>query len=164
MKTVSYIFVHIAEWPVTHNDVTKLLCLLHYSLRMLNCFAFATLAYLYVCYAVLFRFSIGTLSSLVFFTFFWQEDEFNIYMIYVECYFLVTLPWPILELKGSVRDVQKGHPAFVSQVDLIPLNRWEFKVLGTMGLNRLPSCTRFLWHTALLTISHFLSEILENLC
>ena len=29
---------------------------------------------------------------------------------------------PILEFKGSVKYVQKEHPTFVTQVDLIPLN------------------------------------------
>ena len=28
----------------------------------------------------------------------------------------------ILEFKGSVRYVQKWHPTFITQVDLIPLN------------------------------------------
>ena len=31
-----------------------------------------------------------------------------------------ALSWPILELKRSVREVKKGHPVFVTQVDLIP--------------------------------------------
>ena len=31
------------------------------------------------------------------------------------------------------------------------LNRWEFKVLEKMGLNRLPSCTLFLWYATLFT-------------
>ena len=95
-----------------------MLATLQYTYANLFCFCYPSLP---ICLLhLLSRFSIGTLSSLAFFTFFWQEDKFNIYMIYVECYFLIALPWPILEFKGSVRDVQKGHPTFVSQVDLIP--------------------------------------------
>ena len=48
---------------------------------------------------------------------------------------------PILEFKGSVRYIQKGHPTLVTQVDLILQNWWEFKVLVTVGLNRLFICT-----------------------
>ena len=34
---------------------------------------------------------------------------------------------PILEFKGSIRYVQKGHPGKVTQGDIIIQNWWEFK-------------------------------------
>ena len=38
-------------------------------------------------------------------------------------------PGPILEFKGSVWYVQKGHPNMATQADMILQNWWEFKVL-----------------------------------
>ena len=68
-----------------------------------------------------------------------------------------------LKFKGYIRHVQKGHPTLVTQVDLILQNWWEFKVLMTIHLSKLSSCTHLLWYMALFTLSHFLPKILENL-
>ena len=47
---------------------------------------------------------------------------------------------------------QKGHPTLVTQIDLI-LQHWcELKVLVTIGLNSLSSCTLFYSYIALFTV------------
>ena len=55
---------------------------------------------------------------------------------------------PISEFKGSVRHVHKGHPTLVTQIDLILQNWWEFKVLMTITVNKLSSCSHLLRYTA----------------
>ena len=50
----------------------------------------------------------------------------------------------------NARHVQKGHPTLVTQVDLIQPSLYH-------------RCIHLLWDTAIFTISHFLSEILEDL-
>ena len=41
--------------------------------------------------------------------------------------FTITWPVPILEVKGSLQNIQKGHPNMVIQADIILQNWWEFK-------------------------------------
>ena len=65
--------------------------------------------------------------------------------------------------KGSIQLVKKGHPSLATQVDLILQNWWEFKVLVTIGLNRLSSFHRPLWYTNLFTVSYSLLDILSIL-
>ena len=48
----------------------------------------------------------------------------------------------------SKRHVQKWQPTLVTQVDPILQNLREFKVLVTIGLNCLSSCTPLSWYTA----------------
>ena len=64
----------------------------------------------------------------------------------------------ILEYKGSVRHVQKGHFTLVTQVNVFLPDWQKFKALVTISLNRFSSCTHTpLWYIAVLTISHFLT-------
>ena len=65
--------------------------------------------------------------------------------------------------KGSIQLVKKGHPSLATQVDLIFQNWWEFKVLATIGLNRLSCFHRTLWYTNLFTVSYSLLDILSIL-
>ena len=65
--------------------------------------------------------------------------------------------------KGSIQLVKKGHPSLATQVDLIFQNWWEFKVLATIGLNRLSCFHRPLWYTNLFTVSYSLLDILSIL-
>ena len=68
---------------------------------------------------------------------------------------------PILEFKGSVQHIQKGHPTLVTQVDLILHNRWKLRALVTIGLNSLSSLHTLLRYFVLFKVSYFLSEIFK---
>ena len=75
VKIKSYIFVHGGP-PLGHNDVTKLLRLLHYCYVCYFVSFLLPQATYYVCYDdVLSRYSIGLLALI---TFFWEEEKFII--------------------------------------------------------------------------------------
>ena len=57
----------------------------------------------------------------------------------------------VLKIKGSIWHIQKGHTTFVTKLALILQKWWELKVLVTISLNKLSTCTHlydillFLW-------------------